>query len=270
MKNRNKFLILRGVFLLAISSPHVLMAGAPFPLAAESGTVQPTPADLPELTTVLEKALERAKLEEQNNHGFQEHYAYRRTKVTEERNTRGILKKREQRVSRHVPNPNEGAVHTTNATPAKAAPPTDARTHVLTKKDFPLDQEMLNRFQFTMAGREVLHGRPTLMLDFKPAAKELPVNSFKDHLLNKAAGRLWIDEEEFVVVQLNIYLTEGVGIMGHLAGYIKGLWYHFDRERTPDGYWFPKYVKWHAEGREFLVHKIMDHEEEELEVRKVR
>src|SRR6267154_366153 len=119
MKYRNKFLILRGVFLLAFSSPHFMVAGGHPPLAAEFSAMQPIPADLPEVTTVLEKALERAKLEEQNNHGFQEHYAYRRTKVTEERNSRGTLKKREQRVSRHVPNPNEDAVHTTNSTRAK-------------------------------------------------------------------------------------------------------------------------------------------------------
>ena len=136
------------------------------------------------------------------------------------------------------------------------------------KKDFPLDQHLLNRFQFTIVGRELRNGRPTLVLDFQPK-KNLSAHSLKDHFLNKAAGRVWLDEHDYALVQTNVHLTEGVNILGGVAGAVNHLSYYLDRDRTPDGLWFTKAVKWHLDARELLARKILDHQEEYFNLRKL-
>jgi len=241
------------------------------PLCASKPEPRVLPAaesSLPPVGAVLQKALKRADYEDQNDGGFKEHYAYSRRKVKEERNGQGKLKKRDQKVNQYFPQ------RTTSPAPqpvsAKVTAGSDLPKKAITKEDFPLDAEMLSRFQCAMVGRQIVRGRPTLVLDFKPADRNLPVRNLKDHFLKKAAGRLWIDENDWVVEQADLHLTGGVNIVGGLAASVHGLRYHLERERTPDGYWFTKAVNWHVEAREFLVQKILDYAEERFDVRKVR
>ena len=70
----------------------------------------------------------------------------------------------------------------------------NVRGRAFEKRDFTLNGDLLGRFQFTAAGREMVNGRPMLMLDFKPANKKLPERTLKDKFINKAAGRVWVDE----------------------------------------------------------------------------
>ena len=251
-----------------------LWAGAPILLASETGVSLVPPsqppvasqAPLPSLQKVMDCAIERAKLEEQNDRGFQQHYAYKRIKVSEEWNGRDSARKREEKISLHLPKAG-AAIPVTIKVPASRSSSGSGQS--LSKKDFAINKELLDRFQFSGLRRDFLDGRPTLVLDFKPAAKTFPIHSFTDRFLNKATGQLWVDEEEFVLVKTDIHLTEAVPILGGLAGSVNALTYRFDRERTPDGFWFTKQVMWHLEGREFLVHKNMEHREEKFEVRRV-
>lgn len=223
---------------------------------------------LPSLKTVMDKFLERAKGEEENDRAFQAHYAYKRAKVNEERNADGKLEKRNARTSQHLPAP--GKTPVAPATPNR--PQTNASVAVksMNRKDFTIDKDLLTHFQFNILRREMLNGRPALVLDFKPVAKPPPVKGLKDHFLNKAAGRLWVDEVESVLVRTDVHLLQAVSIVAGLVGSVNGFRYHFDRERTEDGLWFTKNVKLHVELRELLVHKILDYAEESVEVRRVR
>ena len=263
--------MLKSIAQILVIAP--LLATTPAILASEQAVSPailpfPTSFPLPSLKTIMERTVERAKLEEQNDRGFQQHYTFRRIRVNEEWNGPDSAKKREEKISQHTPKIGVAAPIVIKSVPSTPNPPATS-TKSLSKKDFAINEELLARFQFTMLGREVLNGRPALVLDFKPAGKNFPIHSFKDHFINKAAGRLWVDEDDFVLAKTDIRLTEGVSILGGLLGAVKGLSYHFDRERTPDGFWFTKKLKWHVDAREFLVNKTMEHQEEKLDVRKV-
>src|SRR6185369_13713805 len=111
------------------------------------------------------------------------------------------------------------------------------RGKALKVKEFSIP-DLVKRFQFTLVGREMLNGRPTLVADFKPANDHLPVNSFADRFINKAAGRVWVDEEDFAIAQGQLHLTQQVNVLGGLVGAVWKFNYDFTRMRTPEGYWF--------------------------------
>ena len=228
---------------------------------------------LPAVNTLLARVLERAGSEEKNDRGFQSHYAYKRSKLTEERNAQGRVEKRHQSDSPHVPTPAQTAAESKPLPGVAKMDPQSNRNSTkrpMDRKDFPLNQELLDHFRFTIVRRDVVHDRPALVLDFSPVQHSLPAMSLKDYFLNKVAGRVWIDEEECALVQADVRLTQSASVAAGLIGTVKGLWYHLERERTLDGYWFTAAVKWHVELREFLVQKILDYVEETREVKRVR
>ena len=97
---------------------------------------------------------------------------------------------------------------------------------------------MLDRFDFKLIRRETTNGRAMLVLDFQPKQKRLPEQSIKDKFINKAAGRVWVDEAESVVMKGDLHLSERVSVFGGLIGAVWKFTYRFDRERLPDGLWY--------------------------------
>lgn len=245
------------------------------------GAHQAAEAPSPSVDAVLKRVVETSEKENENDRAFNEHYGYMRTKVTEYRNAHGDLKKREEKTSRNSPAVAPVAFHPPpsemKTEPEKSAgnkgAVTDANSNVrgkaFEKNDFALNGDLLGRFQFVLTGREILNGRPAFVLEFKPRKKDLPERNLKDRFINKAAGRLWVDEGDSVLVKAAVHLTEKVNVVGGLVGSIWKFDYAFDRERTPDGLWFTHGVDWHLEGREVIVRRTVDYHEEKSEVRKV-
>jgi hypothetical protein len=244
------------------------------------GAQQAAETPLPSVDTVLKRVVDTSEKENENDRAFNQHYAYTRMKVTEYRNARGELKKHEEKTSRNspalAPVAFRPAPSETKAEPEKSAGKkgavTDANSNVrgkaFEKKDFALNDELLGRFQFTLAGRETVNGRPALVLEFKPRKSDLPERNIKDRFINKAAGRLWVDEGDSVLVKAAVHLTEKVNVVGGLVGSIWKFDYGFDRVRTADGLWFTHGVDWHLEGREVIVRRTVDYHEGKSEVRK--
>ncbi len=237
---------------------------------------EPANTSLPPVETVLNKVVERAKEEDANDINFRNRYSFTRVRITEELNAKGKVTKHEEKkgVNNPPPTPAVGSVpvvKTTLASPAPAAigTRTNLQGKAFDKKDFMLDQEMINRFEFKVVGRERIDGRPALIMDFHPALKKLPVKNFKDRFINKAAGRVWIDEGDWVLVKADLHLTEGVNVVGGLVGAVKKFNYGFDRIRTRDGLWYTASVNWQLEGREVFSRKIMEYSERRQDVRKV-
>ena len=142
------------------------------------------------------------------------------------------------------------------------------RGKALKVKDYSIPN-LIKRFQFTLVGREMLNGRPTLVADFKPASDHLAVNSFADKFINKAAGRVWIDEEDYAIAQAHLYLTQQVDVLGGLVGAVWKFTYAFTRVRTPEGYWFARNMDWHLEGREVVFNRIVDYHVRKLNEQKI-
>jgi hypothetical protein len=254
----------------------VLLA-APLPLLGESIAEPPLPA----VATVLDRVARQTERESDNDRAFNQRYGYTRTKVTEYRNGKGDLKKREEkkiannpsavpavyrtRPAGAVPEPNAGADKSEAIKEASA----NVRGKAFEKKDFSINDDLLGRFEFDLTGRETINGRSTLMLDFKPAKKSLPERNIKDRFINKAAGRVWVDEADYVIAKADVYLTETVNVVGGLVGAVWKFNYSFDRERTLDGLWFTRVVDWHLEGREVILRRAIDYHEGKTGVRKL-
>ena len=253
------------------------LVGIPTSLRAQIVAKPP----LPSAESVLRRVVENYEKENDNDRLFGQRYSYTRTKVTEYRNSKGELKKRELKKSANNPS----VVSVTNRPqpvmskpePSKDATRSDGvtdthsnvRGKAFEKRDFTLNDDLLSRFQFTLAGREMVNGRPMLILEFKPADKKLPERHIKDKFINKAAGRLWVDEADYVLAKADVHLTETVNVVGGLVGAVWKFIYTFSRERLPDGLWFTRDVDWHLEGREIVVRRSVEYHERKTGVRKV-
>jgi hypothetical protein len=98
--------------------------------------------------------------------------------------------------------------------------------------------ELLARYQFAVEKRVVLSNRPTLVLRFKPREGNLPAGAVHDRVLNRMAGRLWIDEADADTARLEANLVEPIslgwfGFLGALSRCDVSL----RRQRMPDGVW---------------------------------
>ncbi|MDD5139309.1 MAG: hypothetical protein PHY43_03495 [Verrucomicrobiales bacterium] len=236
---------------------------------------------LPALDFVLQQVVARAvNKEDANDNLFDMNYQYTRTRTWEYRNSSGELTSREDKSSVENKPLRIAAKAARLAAANKPVPPpvvkdepvsethSNIRGKALKVKDYSIP-ELLKRFQFTLTGREMLNGRPTLVANFKPASDQLPVNQFADKFLNKAAGRVWIDEEDYAIAQAHVYLTRQVNVLGGLVGAVWKFTYDFTRARTPEGYWFAQSLDWHLEGREVVINRIVDYHERKLDEQKI-
>ncbi len=244
---------------------------APVSFAAQDDAALP----LPPLEKVLKGVTEQGKKESEAERMFKQFYSYTRSKVTEYRNASGELKNREEKKRAYKPAsaPAVSLPRSSDAKPQNAKPGSDAKFSVrdkaFDKSDFALGDDLLGRFDFSLAGRETVNGRPALLVDFKPADKSLPERSLKDKFINRAAGRVWVDEQDYAVVKADLRLIERVNVVGGLVGAVWKFTYGFVRERTEDGIWFARNVNWHLEGREVFVRRTIDYHEENTDVKKV-
>jgi len=233
---------------------------------------------LPTMDFLLQKVVAHATNNEDNNDNlFDMNYQYNRNRTWEYRNGDGKLTST-QTTSRTENKPERLAAKAARV--AKISQPLNTpriadavnrpavQEKSLKVKDYSIPN-LVGRFQFTLVGREMLNGRPSLMVDFKPLNNHLPVNQFADNFINKAAGRVWIDEEDYAVAQAQLHLTQPVNVLGGLVGAVRKFTYDFTRVRTPEGYWFARNMDWHLEGREVLVNRIVDYHEQKLNEQKI-
>jgi len=249
--------------------------------AQTNDTSQADAKPLPTIDFVLQQVVARAvDKEDQNDNWFEMNYQYTRTRTWEYRNRSGELNSREAKSSVENKPLRIAARADRLDTLKKPVAPlvvkdepvsethSNIRGNALKVKDYSIPN-LVKRFQFTLVGREMLNGRPTLVADFKPASGHLPDNSFADRFINKAAGRVWIDEEDYAIAQAAVHLTQQVNIVGGLAGAVWKFTYDFTRVRTPEGYWFARSLDWHLEGREVVFNRIVDYHERKLDEQKI-
>lgn len=236
---------------------------------------------LPAIGILLQQVVARAvNQEDENDNLFDMNYQYTRSRTWEYRNGSGELKSHETKSSLEN-KPMRLAAKAARLTSAnKPLPPpivkaeavsethSNIRGKALKVKEFSIP-DLVRRFQFTLVGREMLNGRPALVADFKPVSDQLPVNSLADRFINQAAGRVWIDEEDYAIAQAKVHLTHPVNVLGGLAGAVWKFTYDFTRVRTPEGYWFARSLDWHLEGREVVFNRIVDYHERKLDEQKI-
>ena len=246
-----------------------------------SPAAEPAPSGLPTPDAVLQQVMKQALKDEAGEREFARTYSYTRTRVTENRDAKGGLQNREEKRDVRKPAaPTVPPALVTTASPSRSAKggerltaPKPATTvpsgKAFDRSDFILNGDLLHRFDMKVTGREMINGRQTLVLEFRPASKQPSPKNIKDRFINKAAGHLWIDEEESILARAELRLTAPVDVVGGLVASISAFQYQFDRERTNEGFWFTRKTAWHLEGREVVVRKNIDYKEEKSDLRKV-
>jgi hypothetical protein len=260
----------------------ILFAVAWLPCLAFAAVPAQEPDPLPSLDQVIDRMLDRAHLEARDYHNFKQLYAYRLTRTKDEFNGKGELRKRKHRDRNKEPDPKTDPVLTPEPDPApnpengygemdeaKAAAEMQSG-RAFDKSDFPLSRDLVDRFAFTIVGRDLSGERPVLIVDFEPANRRLPVRQFKDKFINRAAGRVWVDESDWAVARAELRLSEPVHVVGGLVGSVRRFHYSMIRERTPEGIWHPTAIHWRVEGRQFLVRKAIEYHETIEDVRLAR
>ena len=237
-------------------------------------------SNAPTVEVLLERAIEHAKRESLHDAEFKRNYWYDRMRIMEYKNSKGEVKKREERFTRHDPFKARAgdAKKAANAKPVKPSSGSEdvsdtnskVKGQAFEKDDFPLDGDLLSRFEFTLAGSEIINGRKVFVLDFKPANKTLPERGIKDRFINRAAGRVWLDAADSAVAKAELYLTKRVNVAGGLVGAVWKFNCKLERERTPEGWWYMRHSDWHLEGRELFVQRIVNSSEDRTKLKRAR
>ncbi len=231
------------------------------------GTVRAAPAAEPTATEIINRAVERSKSAEHQEKG--KRFTYSRISLVEDVNDQGKVEERKEKSYLMVPvsgtfyqrliqangkplsekerqqeaeKERKFRERLAQSQPAK----TDDRQRII------LGRELVSRFQFALVGREIVAGRPAYVLSFaaKPGAVEKKID---DRLLNRLAGKLWIDEQEFEMAKIEFHLTEKVSIgWGGVLASLQKFAFTLTRIRLADGVWFNQLFSGDIEGRKLF------------------
>ena len=98
-------------------------------------------------------------------------------------------------------------------------------------------QELVDRFDFKVTGREMIAGRATLVVTFAARAGA-PDKTMEDKVFQHVSGTVWVDEEEAEVTKLDAGVRGPIplgwfGAIGSLHKFQATM----ERSRMPDGVW---------------------------------
>lgn len=202
---------------------------------------------LPSVEFVLQQVAASAGNEKTNAAAFAAHYQYVRWKLEEELDGKGRVIKSSRKVA-------------TNS-PALARRRFSRNERTVDKHELSLNDDLLRRFTFTLSGRDEIEGRSRLGLDFAPNAAAPSPRNLTERFMQQVAGRVWVDEQTWQVVGLQLHLLDSVKVVGGVVGSVKQLKYAFERSVTPEGWWYTRSVDWEMIGRAVLNRKhIVYHE----------
>jgi hypothetical protein len=116
-------------------------------------------------------------------------------------------------------------------------------------------REMLDAFDFRLAGEETLNGRPVYVVDGTPKPGYRP-KTREARFLPKLKGRLWIDAEGYNWVKMEAEVTDTITFYGIAARVAAGTRLFLEQVKVNDEVWLPQRISIKAQARVFLVKKI--------------
>jgi hypothetical protein len=130
------------------------------------------------------------------------------------------------------------------------------------RKENDIVDDAFRVYRFHLEGHETLDGRETIMFTFNPDLGVMPLTS-EGKLLQKFAGRAWIDEHDRQMMRLEVESTDDVAFgLGILARLHKGSQIVFQRRPVMDTtaptapLWLPSELRYSGGGRLLLVKKL--------------
>ena len=102
-----------------------------------------------------------------------------------------------------------------------------------------LDQDLLDRFQGTVAGVEEVEGEPAWVVTFEPRPGRLPERSRIEKALNRSTGRLYVAQHDYGVMRVEFELQEPVRYLWGLIATLRRAEGRLDFVRVEPGVWLP-------------------------------
>jgi hypothetical protein len=100
-------------------------------------------------------------------------------------------------------------------------------------------EELYRMDDLVMEGRDWIEGRPTIVISFTPRPGYKPVTE-GGKVLQKLAGRAWIDEEDKQLARIEARLIDNLGVgPARVARLQKGATSYFYRRKVNDEIWLP-------------------------------
>ncbi len=274
---------LLGLFLGALlASPLSLHGQSP----AASGA-PPGKTALPAVEEILKKAIERARRDQDQK--IEGKYAYTQHSTIEELDSKENVRKREERVLQILPIDGEPYARLVQKD-GKPLSEKDAKLEQERERRFrrrlaerkrkkehgkkdddevDFDEELVSKYRFILAGREPVNRRAAYVLSFEPRSADLPVKRKIDRLLNKVAGRLWIDEQDYAISRVDLHLAENVLAWGGLLASVRKFLLQVEQSKVDEAAWLPCYVDGYIDGRILIRSLHMKVKQQNSDFRKV-
>lgn len=103
-------------------------------------------------------------------------------------------------------------------------------------------KEMVNAFQFRLAGETAVDGRDCWVMNATPKPDYQPVDH-EGHVLKGMQGQLWIDKATYQWVRVRAEVVKPVSFYGFLAKVGPGTEFYLEQEPVENGLWLPKVFK---------------------------
>ena len=120
------------------------------------------------------------------------------------------------------------------------------------RPELQFDGRLADRYEFTNAGTELLDGRKCFKVVFTPRKPEPAAKGPEDKFLNRLAGTIYVDEEEWEVAGVNAELQDEVKFGLGLAANFKKLIFESRRRRLAPGIWIDSTSHSDIEGRKLF------------------
>jgi hypothetical protein len=121
------------------------------------------------------------------------------------------------------------------------------------RKEREVIDEVFRMDDIRITGRETIDGRPTIVVEYAPRPGFKPVTE-GGKLIQKFAGRAWIDEADRQLVRLEARLLENVGVGPiRIARLQKGASAYFVRRKVNEEIWLPSEARFTGRAKVLLV-----------------
>src|SRR5579859_5868088 len=106
-------------------------------------------------------------------------------------------------------------------------------------RDHEMLKEMVDAFQFHLAGEAQVDGHSCWLLEAEPKA-DYEASDHEGKVLKGMKGQLWIDEATNQWVKVHAEVVKPVSFFGFLAKVGPGTEFDLEQEPVANGIWFPK------------------------------
>jgi hypothetical protein len=116
--------------------------------------------------------------------------------------------------------------------------------------------EVFRMDDIVVEGRETLNGRTTVVVSFTPRPGYKPVTA-GGKVIQKLAGRAWIDEQDRQLVRIEARLIDSLGVgPARLARLQKGAESYFYRRKVNDEIWLPAEARFTGAAKALLFFSV--------------